>query len=135
MNRSDIGCYKQAIECYKQALEGARAELMALGRSSLSLAIERTPDPMEALVFASNRDMAFEMLDRRAVLLQQVANALERIRTGEYSVCLECQGPISEKRLDAVPWADLCLKCQEAQDRGLRPSGESGLRVRLSGAA
>jgi DnaK suppressor protein len=30
-----------------------------------------------------------------------------------YGVCLECEEPISPKRLDAVPWARYCVSCQE----------------------
>lgn len=39
--------------------------------------------------------------------------ALERINRGKYGICEECDEPISEKRLKAVPWTRLCLHCQE----------------------
>jgi DnaK suppressor protein len=47
-------------------------------------------------------------------LLREIADALERIEHGTYGVCLECEEPISVKRLDAVPWARYCVACQEA---------------------
>ncbi len=128
VNQSDI-------ECYRQALEAARAELMGRDYSAGSFAIERSPDPMEELVFASNRDMALEMLDRRAMLLRQVAKALERVRTGEYGVCRECREPISEKRLAALPWAALCLRCQEAADTANGAGAEARVNVGLWNAA
>jgi DnaK suppressor protein len=34
--------------------------------------------------------------------------------TEMYGVCLECEEPISQKRLDAVPWAKYCVTCQES---------------------
>jgi DnaK suppressor protein len=46
-------------------------------------------------------------------LLREVADALHRIEQGTYGVCLECEEPISPKRLDAVPWARYCVSCQE----------------------
>src|SRR5215467_2166837 len=46
-------------------------------------------------------------------LLREIADALMRIEHGSYGVCLECDEPISVKRLDAVPWARYCVKCQE----------------------
>lgn len=47
-------------------------------------------------------------------LLREIADALQRIEQGTYGVCLECEEPISVKRLDAVPWARYCVTCQEA---------------------
>jgi DnaK suppressor protein len=47
-------------------------------------------------------------------LLREIADALLRIEDGSYGECLECQQPISAKRLDAVPWARYCVACQEA---------------------
>ncbi len=46
-------------------------------------------------------------------LLREIGDALQRIEQGTYGVCLECEEPISVKRLDAVPWARYCVKCQE----------------------
>jgi DnaK suppressor protein len=46
-------------------------------------------------------------------LLREVEEALRRIEQGTYGVCHECEEPISSKRLDAVPWAKYCVKCQE----------------------
>ena len=46
-------------------------------------------------------------------LLREIADALQRIEHGTYGVCLECEEPISVKRLEAVPWARYCVKCQE----------------------
>ncbi len=66
--------------------------------------------------YASERDVALDWCERRAALLRQVENALQRIVVGEYSVCVDCREPISEKRLVARPWAALCVDCQEAAD-------------------
>ena len=37
--------------------------------------------------------------------LREITDALHRMDTGQYGVCLECEEPICAKRLDAVPWA------------------------------
>ena len=36
---------------------------------------------------------------------------------GSYGVCLHCEEDIKPKRLEAVPWAPYCIRCQEAADR------------------
>src|ERR1700687_2078183 len=46
-------------------------------------------------------------------LLREVSDALLRLEHGHYGTCLECEEPISQKRLDAVPWARYCVTCQE----------------------
>jgi DnaK suppressor protein len=46
-------------------------------------------------------------------LLREVEAAVRRIEQGTYGVCHECEEPISAKRLDALPWAKYCVKCQE----------------------
>ncbi len=50
---------------------------------------------------------------RNASLLRQVEEALERLEDGTYTICAECEQPISPKRLEAVPWAKYCIACQE----------------------
>ena len=46
--------------------------------------------------------------------LREINDALRRMDTDTYGICLECEEPISAKRLDAVPWAKYCVACQEA---------------------
>jgi DnaK suppressor protein len=46
-------------------------------------------------------------------LLREISGALRRIETGQYGECMQCEEPISAKRLDAVPWARYCVTCQE----------------------
>lgn len=45
--------------------------------------------------------------------LRLVDEALDRMQSGEYGVCLSCEEPIPDKRLRAVPWAKYCVPCQE----------------------
>jgi DnaK suppressor protein len=47
------------------------------------------------------------------VQLRLVEEALDRVRSGDYGVCLACEQPIPAKRLQAVPWARYCVRCQE----------------------
>jgi len=46
-------------------------------------------------------------------LLREISGALHRIETEQYGICMQCEEPISAKRLDALPWARYCVKCQE----------------------
>jgi len=45
--------------------------------------------------------------------LRLVDEALDRMRSGDYGSCLACEEPIPPKRLQALPWARYCVRCQE----------------------
>lgn len=45
--------------------------------------------------------------------LRLIEEALDRLESGDYGVCLACEEPIPEKRLRAIPWARYCIQCQE----------------------
>ncbi len=51
-------------------------------------------------------------------MLKNLTQALERMRQGSFGECMECGGDIELKRLEAIPWARYCVKCQEARERG-----------------
>lgn len=45
-----------------------------------------------------------------------VLEALERMDEGTYGICLGCEEPIPSARLEARPWASLCIGCKEAEE-------------------
>jgi|SRR5438067_3202921 len=45
--------------------------------------------------------------------LRQIQEALDRLQLGDYGSCLSCEEEIPPKRLQALPWAKYCVKCQE----------------------
>jgi DnaK suppressor protein len=61
--------------------------------------------------------LAIRNLDRDSNMLRNVRGALARVADGSYGICLHCEEDIKLKRLDALPWAKYCIKCQEAADR------------------
>jgi RNA polymerase-binding protein DksA len=61
-------------------------------------------------VFAQQRDLALREAAERRV--REVDAALARIDAGTFGRCTACGEPIAEARLDALPWAALCIDCQ-----------------------
>ena len=76
---------------------------------------------MVEVQLAALRDEAISDLDRESRLLREVMAALERMQEGSYGMCERCDEEISPKRLNAVPWARHCVRCQDAVDRGALP--------------
>jgi DnaK suppressor protein len=105
------------LKKYKAILEAKAAELSAGLRNRDEIAIEKTPDALDEVQLAGERELAIRNLDRESSLLRHVKGALARIADGSYGVCLHCEEDIKPKRLDAVPWTKYCIKCQEAADR------------------
>ncbi len=63
-------------------------------------------------VTQGENDAVLGALDNEArVTIQQIDNALLRISKGTYGVCEKCGEPISEARLEALPYATLCIDC------------------------
>jgi DnaK suppressor protein len=52
-------------------------------------------------------------------ILQLISEALGRIEEQSYGTCSNCQSIIGPKRLEAVPWATLCIECQSLLEKGL----------------
>ncbi len=49
--------------------------------------------------------------------LRMVEEALDRIHSGDYGICLACEEPIPPKRLRAISWARYCVDCQDRVGR------------------
>lgn len=108
---------KTELEKYKAVLEAKQAELSRGLRNREDIAIEKTPDALDEVQLAGERELAIRNLDRESNLLRQVKGALVRVADGSYGVCMHCEEDIKPKRLDAVPWTKYCIRCQEAADR------------------
>jgi DnaK suppressor protein len=81
------------------------------------IAIERTPDAVDEVQRAAERALAISHIDRESKQLQNARAALRRIQEGSFGLCEDCDEPISNKRLSAIPWATHCVACQEGLDR------------------
>jgi DnaK suppressor protein len=90
-----------------------------------ALAIETSPDELDRIQHASDRDFALSNLERNSDRLREVRTALRRVEEGTFGICIGCEENINPKRLAAVPWASFCIVCQEAADQGQNtPLGE-----------
>jgi DnaK suppressor protein len=116
---------KTELEKYKATLEAKKAEIAASLRNRDEIAIEKAADAIDEVQLAGERELAIRNLDRESILLRNVRAALARIADGSFGTCLHCEEDISPKRLNAVPWAPFCIRCQEAADRHEFEAGET----------
>jgi len=64
-----------------------------------------------------DREFSLGLASNDRELLFQVNDALKKIEDGSYGLCQQCTKPITKTRLKAVPFARLCLKCQQTQEK------------------
>lgn len=62
------------------------------------------------------QQMALANRQQATQLAKRIELALQRIDSGEYGFCLQCTEPIAFARLQAQPFAGLCLDCQSASE-------------------
>ena len=106
-------------------LERARASLLAERARLLTELGEPIESPGQMTygsqaaaashVFEQQRDLALR--DRSRVELQRIENALRKLDEGKYGTCESCGQPIAPERLEAIPWAPLCIDCARRGNR------------------
>lgn len=114
---------KQELEQFKEKLLQKKSELINLVQKSESYGREvESEEESKDYIDKASSSYAKEFLFRKSnsdrQLLQMVLEALKRIDNEEYGICMNCEEPVEQKRLEAVPWARLCLACQELQEKG-----------------
>ena len=114
---------KRKMKSYRDRLLERRETLFSqvteAEMSSRERDLEATQDPADMAANAYTKELLISMSANDRKLLTLIDEALERVEKGEYGECINCGEPVSDKRLDAVPWARYCLKCQDMQERGL----------------
>ncbi|PYS48749.1 MAG: RNA polymerase-binding protein DksA [Acidobacteria bacterium] len=114
---------KRRLKVYRDRLldrrEGLVGQVMEAEQYSRERDSEATQDPADMAANAYTKELLFSMSANDRRLLELIDEALERIEAGEFGNCVHCGEPMLEKRLEAVPWARHCLRCQDLQERGL----------------
>jgi RNA polymerase-binding transcription factor DksA len=75
----------------------------------------------------TSREIGWATRERLVERVKHLSTALDRLRDGEYGVCIECDERISPARLHAVPEVETCVRCQdrlERRDRQVSPGRE-----------
>jgi DnaK suppressor protein len=116
MDKRKVKTFRDKLLDRREGLVGQVQEAEKYSRERDS---EATQDPADMAANAYTKELLVSMSANDRQLLALVDEALERIESGEYGDCVHCNEPVQEKRLEAVPWARHCLRCQDLQERGL----------------
>ncbi len=97
------------LEDERARLEAVIARMDAEGGANLGYGNHMADDASEA--FEQAKELALHENARK--VLVQVTDALEHIDRGTYGICDQCGTEIDPARLEALPYATLCLNCQQ----------------------
>ncbi|MFY9805596.1 MAG: TraR/DksA C4-type zinc finger protein [Candidatus Acidiferrales bacterium] len=87
--------------------------------------IDREPDDQAAWATDNAmKDLAVVTLERERRTLAEIEAALWRIKEGEYGTCRPCGEQIPDVRLQALPWARVCVRCAEPAPHSNRLAGD-----------
>ena len=64
-----------------------------------------------------DREIDYTLEGHSEQVLEQIDSALARIEAGTFGTCTNCGKAIPEERLEARPWANLCIDCQRDAER------------------
>ena len=114
---------KAELENYRQQLfdlgKGLKSNVSDLEHEAFQKAggeaggnLSNTPLHMADLASDNfEQEVAISLLETEEQRLEEIAAALQRIESGTFGRCEECQKEISKERLRVIPYARLCIVC------------------------
>jgi DnaK suppressor protein len=86
-------------------------------RAAEQISLEKTEDEGDLATINHNKDILYHLHESDFQRLRFIKEALKAVDRGQYGDCVRCGEDINEKRLIAVPWATLCIRCQEQAEK------------------
>lgn len=79
---------------------------------------DQVQDPGDQALSSTMESLKSSIQDTRIDEFNRIVKALKMIEDGTYGICVDCELPISERRLKMYPDATRCLACQEVFEEG-----------------
>jgi DnaK suppressor protein len=107
---------------WRRELQRSLSEKLAAVRANTGHESGRpeTLDTADASESDLQLDVSVSLTEMTAQVLHRIDEALRRIASGDYGVCVECGADIAMKRLAALPFAVRCRDCEELREVGNR---------------
>ena len=90
--------------------------IKSINRSRLAatqIKLENTEDEGDLATISHERELLYNLHESDFTRLRFIREAMKAMDRGQYGECVGCGEDINEKRLEAVPWATKCIRCQE----------------------
>ncbi|MCI0672747.1 MAG: TraR/DksA family transcriptional regulator [Myxococcaceae bacterium] len=125
---------RERYEVLKAMLEDRRRDIhdkLRSLRENLPGQVADVKDAEEQSVDDFVRDVELALVEMKSQTLGRIDEAIQRLEDGAYGTCADCADEIAEPRLKALPFATLCIACQEQEEerRAAERSGQARASV------
>lgn len=114
MDKKTLGRFKKILLKEREQIVG---EVKQTYVSSQELGQDGIQDIGDEAANIYNKQILLSLNENERMRLQEVDEALDRIKGGTYGTCEECGEPINPKRLEVRPVAKHCVACQTKMER------------------
>ena len=121
MNRLELQAYKDQLLIVRSRMTGDVNQLqehsLRKSRSEANGDLSSMPIHM-ADIGSDNYEQEFSLslMENGGATLEKIQTSLDRIGEGTYGTCEECGAKIPKTRLNAIPYATLCVKCASHEE-------------------
>lgn len=113
MNKQERERYKKKLLEKKLELNHQLSEFYAESKSVETGIAQDVVDKAES---SYTKEFLLSLSDSERQKLALIDDALKRVETSEFGICQSCGAKIAKKRLNVVPWAPLCIVCQQKEE-------------------
>lgn len=122
MKKEELKKYREKLLKIKDVIQGdiKQIEKDSFSKSQKEAAGDLSNHTLHMADMASDsyeRDFAFDLVSNEQELMYKISKALRRIDEDKFGKCLTCGKKISKARLNIVPYAGLCVPCQQKQEK------------------
>jgi DnaK suppressor protein len=116
MTKADLESYRETLLNLRRRLNGdvssLAGEVLHTAGGEASGSLSNAPLHMADLgTDAFEKEFSLSLLQNQERALEEISEALERVRQGTFGRCEECGGVIPKARLQAIPYARHCVEC------------------------
>jgi DnaK suppressor protein len=122
LNKKELGDYKKLLLKRKaeiiDAIDHASEETMKKSQKDASGDISGyTYHMADVATDTYDREFSLGLVSSERKMLYELGDAFKKIEDGSFGICEDCKSPIAKTRLKALPYARLCVKCQEKREK------------------
>lgn len=122
MKKAEMKVYKQALLLLRARLRGDVSAMQdaALRKTRTESSGDLSSMPIHMADLGSDnfeQEFTLTLMENEEDTLNAIESALEKIEDSVFGLCDECEGPISKARLQAIPYAKLCIRCAQKSEQ------------------
>lgn len=122
MTKTDLTVLRARLLALRARLRGDMTQMEDIALNKDHNKTTSMPNHMAELGSGNfDQELTLSLLGSENAALDQIEAAIERIEDGTYGDCEECGAKIHQARLEAIPYAALCVKCASQREEGHGP--------------